>query len=148
MSKIKTFRKQLAMGLQEKINLSTADGLTGYKIKKFQLIGSQPGADTTTFVGQIFTVNQEGSITSDVNFNDPTLIAVSYFADHDSSANPTSSEVIFDDVIINQDIFINITDPDGGTNPGNFYLELEQFKLNLNESTFATLKNLRSNQQQ
>ena len=36
MSKIKTFKGQLAMGVQEKIHLSTNDGLTAYRINKFK----------------------------------------------------------------------------------------------------------------
>ena len=37
---IKTFKGQLPMGIQEKINLSTNDGLTAYRINKFQIINN------------------------------------------------------------------------------------------------------------
>ena len=38
MSKTITFKGQLPIGVEEKIHLSTNDGLTGYRIKKFQII--------------------------------------------------------------------------------------------------------------
>jgi hypothetical protein len=147
MSKIKTFKGQLAMGLQEKIHLSTADGLTGYKIKKFQIISKTPGADAdVAFVAQIFLTDQTGSITANVDFNNADLIGVCFYNAEQNAARQYET-IIFDQETFNQDIFINITDADGGTKRCNYYLELEQFKINVNESTFATLKNLRSNQQ-
>ena len=143
---IKTFRGQLAMGLQQKINLSTNDGLTGYRIKKFQIISKTPGAATTELVGQIFTKDQTGSISAEVDFNNAALLGVTYVYDHSGAVAKQMNTHIFDQEVFNQDVFINITDATGGTVPANYYLELEQIKLNINESTFATLKNLRDNQ--
>ncbi len=42
---IKTYKGQLPMGEQEKIHLSTNNGMMGYKIKKFQVISKTPGVD-------------------------------------------------------------------------------------------------------
>ena len=147
MSKIKTFKGQLPIGSQTKLHLATADGLTGYKINKFELIGQTPGGNNAEYIGQIFLSDQTGSISSTVDFNDTDLLAVNYLIENASTAVPTSSIIIFDQEMFNQDIFISITDASGGTIPCNFYIELEQIKLNLNESTFATLKNIRSSKQ-
>ena len=49
---------------------------------------------------------------------------------------------IFDNTIVNQDIYITHSDI-VGTTPCNYYLELEQVKLDLNENTVATLKDIR-----
>ena len=41
--KIKTFRGMLKDPEQQRIKLSTNNGLTGYKIRKLQLFSIQPG---------------------------------------------------------------------------------------------------------
>ena len=140
---IKTFRGKLAMGLQKRLHLSTSDGLTGYRITKFQIMNSQPGQLTATYIGQAFVNDQSGSISATVDFNHSGLMAVCYVTDHANAANRFSEQIIFDKEVFNQDLYVNITDADGGTVEANYYIELEQIKLNINESTFATLKNIR-----
>ena len=146
MSKTISYRGTLPMGEEDRISLATIRGKVGYKITKFQIISTTPGAANVEYIGKITKV-KDTNIGPTVNFTNKDLLAVAQSKiPAGSSTDGFTESIIFQD-IINQDIFVNITDPDGGTNPGNFYLELEQFKLNLNESTFATLKNLRSNQQ-
>ncbi len=147
MSKILTYKGLLPMGEQEKIHLSTNNGLTGYKINKFQILAQQAGAANSTFVGKIYLTDQTGSITSDIDFSDSDLLAVAYQVDAASHIYPFSELIIFDKETFNQDIFIYITDPDGGSNPCNFYIELEKFPIDLNTSTYHTLKNIRSRRQ-
>ena len=144
---IKTFKGQLPIGEQEKIHLSTNDGLTGYRINNFKIISSTPGAGNVELIGQIFLTDQTGSITATVDFNNSDLLGVVYHTDASQAQDATDTTVIFDKETFNQDIFINITDAAGGTVPCNFYIELEQVKLNLNESTYTTLKNIRSRTQ-
>ena len=149
MSKIITFRGQLPIGVQEKLHLSTNDGLTGYRIKKFQVISSLPGASgqSVEYVAKIYTTDQTGNISAGVDFSDTDLLAAIHHQDQHASDNPASTTIIFDKEMFNQDIYLYITDADGDTVPANFYVELEQFKININEATVTTLKNLRSNQQ-
>ena len=45
--------------------------------------------------------------------------------------------------IFNQDIYITHVDSDASA-PINYYIELEQIKLDLNENTVATLKDIRN----
>jgi len=53
--------------------------------------------------------------------------------------------VIFDNEVFNQDIYITYTDNGGGSNEDiNYYIELEQIKLDLSENTVATLKDIRN----
>tara|TARA_Y100001963_G_C6487842_1_gene312003 strand:- start:36 stop:479 length:444 start_codon:yes stop_codon:yes gene_type:complete len=146
MSKIKTFRGLLPVGEQKKIHLSTNDGLTAYRIKKFQIIGNEPGSDAE-YVGQIFLTDQTGSISNNVDFNNTDLLAVAYIKEGAGVNQGVHSIIIFDFETFNQDIFVNITDAAGVTKPCNYYIELEQFKIDINTSTYHTLKNLRSNQQ-
>ena len=147
MSKIKTFKGQLPIGEQEKIRLSTNNGLTGYRISKFEIIGSTPGINNAEYIAQVFLTDQTGSITATVDFSDSDLLAVNYLIENASTAVPTSNIIIFDKETFNQDIFINITDASGGSVPCNYYLELEQFAIDINTSTYHTLKNLRSKTQ-
>ena len=96
-------------------------------------------------VAQIWSVEQEEPIATtnpDVNFNSPTLLAVSYFVDEVNMASGPLEQVIFDKVTVNQDIFITHTEVNG-SQATNYYIELEQVKLDLNEATVATLKDMR-----
>jgi hypothetical protein len=144
---IKTFKGKLDMGLQEQIRLSTNDGLTGYRINKFQLMSSTPGTTgSVEYVGQIFLTDQSNNITNAVDFNDPDLLGVAFYQDR-ANASSNTETIILDKETFNQDIFINITDAEGGSIPCNYYIELEQMKLDLNASTYITIKNIRSRTQ-
>ena len=143
---IKTFRGMLPIGLEEKIHLSTNDGLTGYRINKFQIISNTPGGGNAEFIGKI-RLTSDSNISVAVDFNDPDLLAVAYLQDHSSSVNSSSTIIIFDNETFNQDIFVNIVDAGGETVPCNYYIELEQMKLDLNHSTYITIKNIRSRTQ-
>ena len=147
MSKIKTFKGQLAMGVQEKIHLSTNDGLTAYRINKFKLIPKDFDVNVK-LVGNIYLTDQTGNITDTVDFSDSDILAAAYYEDTSgSSGSGNPNTVIFDKETFNQDIFLYISDAGGGTSLANFYLELEQFKIDINTSTYHTLKNIRSYEQ-
>ena len=91
----KTFKGKLADGEELRIRLSTNDGLTGYKIIKFQL----------------FPVNY--NVTDE--YNSRVYSVADIFVQHKSQS----------------------------ANACNFYMELEQVKLDINEATIATLKDMR-----
>jgi len=137
---IKSFRGELDDGDIETIRLSTNNGMTGYLIKKFQLMPLSPGGVTQELVAKIYSVKQD-TATSTVGFDDPTLLAAAVYAQH-SDSWATNSTVIFDSVPINQDMYVTLQDSQnaGGSN---YYIELEQIKLDLNEATVATLKDMR-----
>lgn len=143
MSKLITFKGQLPVGEQEKIHLSTNDGLTGYRINKFEIIGQRPGVNAE-FIGQIFLTDQTGNINNFVDFSNSDFLAVAYYKEGSGTAEGFESKVVFDKETFNQDIFVYITDASGGTNPCNYYIELEKFAIDINTSTFHTLKNIRS----
>jgi hypothetical protein len=140
---IKTFRGLMADLTTDTIVLHTNDGSTGYKIKKFQIISKTPGADTVEAVVKIYKTPQTGTPDGEVDFSDQTLLAV---ADYHKDANPSypvSSSIIFDGEIFNQDIYVTCFDNLVGVSM-NYYIELEQVKLDLNENTVATLKDIRN----
>ena len=95
MSKIITYKGKLPIGVQEKIHLSTRDGLTGYKINKFQVISSQPGTDDYEYVAKIYLTDQTGNESTTIDFSDSDLIATVYH-----KGRHTSYETAVTDTII------------------------------------------------
>ena len=143
MSKKLSYRGTLDIGLQDRIRLKTITGKVGYKIVKFQIMSTVPGGANTEMLGQIYKTDQTGSIGTTVNFSNSDLIAVALYHDADSTSYAFNDTVIFDNEIVNQDIFVNITDPSGATNPGNYYIELEAMSLTDLEATQITLKSIK-----
>jgi len=143
---IKTFRGLIADGGQDTIVLHTNDGSTGYRIVKLALFPKQPG-HTVNYesVVQIFTVEQTTvpASAATVDFSDQTLLAAAYYQDNAADAYASSLDVIFDKMTFNQDVFVTHTDNSSGGFI-NYYIELEQIKLDLSENTVATLKDIRN----
>jgi len=140
---IKTFRGLIADGAQDTIVLHTNDGSIGYRIVKFQTIGQAPGVAPLESVCKIYKVSQT-TIDGTIDFSDNTLLGICTYARHEDVLNSGESEIIiFDSEIFNQDIYITAFDSIGAL-PTNYYIELEQMKLDLSESTVATLKDIRN----
>jgi len=139
---IKTFRGLLPDGGQDKIRLSTIRGEIGYRIVKFQLLPNNLNASGEAAV-KIFTVKQDAAV-FDFDFSDSQLLAAAYYTVN-SSADSYSEDhhVIFDHVVVNQDIYI--THKNNDSVAINYYLELEQMKLDQLEAAVATLKDMRAN---
>ena len=146
---IKTFRGRLLDGTQDTILLHTNDGSTGYRIVKFQIMPQSPGGAEYESGVSIWKKSQSTISTSalDFNFADNDLLAAAYTLVGAGSTQGNNSEaVIFDKEIVNQDIYITHTNIEGSGAAGNmnYYIELEQIKLDLSENTVATLKNIRN----
>jgi len=145
---IKSFRGQLADLKTVEINLRTNDGSTGYKINKFELFPSEPGITKGEAVVKIFSTQPpSASLGVDpvgtVNFEDQDLLAAAYLAMNDSAYYGSDMVTVFENIIFNQNIWITHKDSATGV-AVNYYLELEQIKLNDNESTMTTLQSIRS----
>lgn len=142
---IKSFRGLIADNGIDTISLHTSDGSTGYKIVKFQLIGHEPGNNSRgsyEHVVKIYKIPQT-TATAIVDFSDNTLLAAGLcFANTSPQFNDETS-IVFDNEIFNQDIYVTHVDEDA-TTPVNYYIELEQIKLDLSENTVATLKDIRN----
>jgi len=141
---IKTFRGLIGDGGQDTIVLHTNDGSIGYKIVKFQLTHTAPGTINYESIMKIYKVSQAVADRSgSIDFSDNTLLAAAYQNENATAQYPTSNIIIFDQEIFNQDIYITQIDVDGSSSM-NYYIELEQVKLDLSESTVATLKDIRN----
>ena len=144
MSKTISFKGQLAMGTQDIINLRTNDGKTGYKITKFQIISTTPGATASVeYVAKIFDKDQTGAISAVVNFTDSNLLACAFYQVRSDASVAGAETIIFDNREFNQNIFITIEDAEGGTVPCNYYIELETMPLTDLETTKLTLQSIR-----
>ena len=141
MSRTISFRGLIDDGGEDRIPLQTIQGLIGYRITKFECM--QDGFGNSEMVIKVWKTKQS-TIDSTVDFSNNRLLAVVYYQDDANPAYPSATDVIFDNEKFNQDIFVNITDGAGGTVPCNYYIELEQMSLDLNEQTVATLKDIRN----
>jgi len=141
---IKSFRGKLVDLGQQRISLATNTGEIGYRIIKFELMSLQPGVLDEAHVVQVFSVEQTDTSTYDnVDFSKGTLLAAAYYKDDDQNYNPGFMSTVFDNKIFNQDIFVTHADVKS-TQPVNYHIELESMKLDLNENTVATLKDIRN----
>jgi len=139
---IKTFRGLMASDTQDTIVLHTNDGSTGYQIVKFELFPRNFGTSDYEAVMQVWKVSQTAN-TNVVDFSEQTLLAVGAWSGASNVTGEVSGfHVIFDREIFNQDIYITLLDTQSGFM--NYYLELEQVKLDLSENTVATLKDIRN----
>ena len=138
---IKSFRGKIASGNVDTISLHTNDGTIGYRIKKIQLMPADGfGASNQEFTMKVYSVPQT-TVDDAVDFSDQTLLAAGYIGIN-SSAGQIGETVVFDNMTFNQDVYVTMIETAG--NPGNYYIELEQFKLDLNENTVATLKDIKN----
>jgi len=145
MSRIVSFRGKIADNGIDTIVLHTTDGSKGYRIKKFEMMAEATGTYDHGFIMKIFKVPQT-TATALVDFSDQTLLGAGYIANHENIQNPMLYQIVFDQEIFNQDIYITCKDIETGQNC-NYYIELEQMSLDLNENTVATLKDIRNTTQ-
>ena len=140
---IKTFRGRLENDTTATIRLATNTGMKGYRIKKFQALPTSGSKDIEGVLKLYSVENDEVSTPStDINFDDPLLLAAGIVSDGHSHEIGWSSAIVFDNVTFNQDIFITWKCHDK-VEEINYYIELEQTNLDLSEATVATLKDMR-----
>ena len=147
---IKTFRGQLAgldAGSSDTIVLHTNDGSTGYQINKLQIIQKSPGAVNCEGLVVIWKVPPTTAqiAATTIDLSDNTILAIAFYSGQ-TSAQTYSEDmtIIFDKEIFNQDIYLTYIDVATSNDAMNYYIELEQVKLDLTENTVATLKDIRN----
>ena len=144
MSKKISFKGTLGVGEKEVINLKTNTGRVGYKITKFQLMETNPGNVDHEFVGKIFKTDNFNEHSGLVQLTDSNLLAVIYFKTESSGGSGVfQNTVIFDNEVVNQNIFVNINDNSGSTEACNYYIELETMALSDLETTKLTLQSIK-----
>jgi len=141
---IKSFRGKIGDGSIEIVSLHTMTGTTGYRIVKLTIIPENPGTTDFEHLIKIYKIPQT-TATSSIDFADNTLLAVAY-TEGNNSSNYLGQPLIaiFDNETFNQDLYVTHVDSKGALEC-NYYFELEQFVLNENENTVATLKDIKAN---
>ena len=137
---VKTYRGLLADGGQDRIRLQTIKGKVGYRIVKFQLMPAVPGGAVQDSVIQIWKTEQS-SVVATANFTDSDLLACGIYSQHQTQYN-MNTEIIFDNEIFNQDIYVTHKDEAGGE-LCNYYIELEVIPLDDAGAEYTTLKDMR-----
>jgi len=146
MSRIVSFRRLIADQGVDTVVLHTNDGTTGYRITKFMLF---PAGATTAFSYESFVTifkTPPGAAPGDAtpDFSDNRILGCGYYTQSSSGAtNPEDMNIVFDNEKFNQDIYISHSNSESSA-AINYYIELEQMKLDLNENTVATLKDIRN----
>ena len=143
MSKTLSYRGKIDMGTENRIKLATKQGKVGYKINKFQIISTTPGTGNVELVSKITKVT-DTNIGPTAKFTDADLLGVAFYSGNENAAYPFSETIIFDNEMVNQDIFVSMADADGGTVPGNYYIELETMNLSDVEATMLTLESIKT----
>ena len=138
----KTFKGLLADGQQQKIRLSTNNGEMGYRVVKFQGIGNNPGGQNPESLLTL-TRYKQSTIDGTINFDNPSILGIVYWQGGATAGDtPQDMTIIFDDKIVNQDIFISHHEAHGNQSC-NYYVELEQVKLSKDEAAISTLVDMR-----
>ena len=140
---IKSFRGKMSNNTIDTVVLHTNTGSTGYRVVKFDIFPVDPFKDDYESIVQIFKIPQTAT-SDEVDFSDNTLLAAAMHSSRGGAESyPEDKFVLFDNEIFNQDIYVTYNDQK--TNSGcNYYIELETIKLDLNENTVATLKDIRN----
>ena len=125
----------------EKINLSTNDGLTGYSIHKLELMPIDADEDVESVL-KIFATDP-GTASNDINFAESTLLAAGVIRAGTGVSQPLTVTTVFENEKFNQNIFVTLKG-NSYTRDVNYYLELKESKLSLDEQTVATLTNIRN----
>ena len=141
MSRIISYKGKMNDNTKEKIFLQTNDGLTGYQIHKFQLMPKDPEEDIRATV-KIYSIDQD-TIDENIDFSDASLLAAGIIRGGTGVGQPLTEVTIFDNIKVNQNIFVTVKGS-SYTVPVNYYIELKESKLSLDEQSVATLKNIRN----
>ena len=147
---VKTYRGMLENSTQDRIRLSTIKGKVGYQIVKFELMTHIPadGGDTEHIVMIWKTARTSTELgnttTAQPDFTDSALLAAGVMIqDVTGSGHGYWTSSIFDNEIINQDIYISARDVGGIAVACNYYLELEVIALDDARAEYTTLKDMR-----
>tara|TARA_Y100000310_G_scaffold116639_1_gene115350 strand:+ start:487 stop:930 length:444 start_codon:yes stop_codon:yes gene_type:complete len=140
----KSFRGLIATSGIDTILLHTNNGSAGYRMVKLELMPTNPGTTAYENVLKVYSVPQT-TADGTIDFSDTTLLGAAYIANNSNNATNDETVVVFDNRVFNQDIYVTHIDMDGTPTQGvNYHIELEEIKLDLNENTVATLKDIRN----
>jgi hypothetical protein len=140
---IKTFRGLMQDDTQDTIVLHTNNGSTGYRIVKFEALGVDANTAYENTI-QIWSVAQTTN-PSAIDLSNQEVLAAGVFQQTVSGQSSAFDKIVIDNMVFNQDIYITHKGLSAGSGSAiNYYIELEQLTLDLNQNTVATLKDIRN----
>ena len=143
---IKSFRGKMKDNSATRIRLSTSNGMTGWKVNKFELMGANMNEDVEHVVKVWLLEPAAGDHATEYDFDDARLLAAAFLRNTKAAtAGYNDTVIVFDNITFNQDIWISHKDVGGSTEECNYHLELEQVRLDKNSQAVVTLKDIRAN---
>ena len=127
MGKMKSFKGKVGDGEQDRIYLAGGDSDKGYRISKLEVEPAQPFNRTQETIVKVY-LERQSSVDGDVNFKDDALLAVGIFKQNDSTNYFAYENVLFDNKVVNQDIYVTCYDAATGEEM-NYYIEFEEVKM-------------------
>ena len=137
---IKTFRGKLTDCGQDKIYLAGVEPDIGYRLIKFQMINDIPGTLDFENVLKIYKTKQD-PVDAVVDITDDSLLAAA-FTSGDATANnyPEDQTVVFDRIVVNQDLYVTNKEVSGNASLQNYYLEFEEVKMSGSEQAVVNFE--------
>jgi len=141
---VKTFRGLLADGGQDRIRLSTIKGKVGYQITKFQLMPYVYGAGSGELESVVKIYKSSTTPSEHIDFTDSNLLGAAII-NNASNANqyPSVLATVFDNEIVNQDIYVTHKNQHADAASVSYYIELEVIPLDDAGAEYTTLKDMR-----
>ena len=126
--KIHSFRGLMVDGDQRKIRIQGPVGAIAWRITKFEIMVTTPGAADVESCVKVFREEQT-AVTNSFDFGDGELLAAGYTMDSGSAANfRLPSTVIFDNALFVRNIYVTNFAASGSASC-NYYVELEEVKV-------------------
>tara|TARA_Y100001938_G_C7880145_1_gene324600 strand:- start:86 stop:523 length:438 start_codon:yes stop_codon:yes gene_type:complete len=130
---IKTFKGLIANATQHKISLSGGEEDKGFRISEFHVMPNKPITNSQEALVQIWKVKQDpAALSSEVDFSNDELLGTAIWSNNATTENyPEDLTVMFDDLVLNQDIYITCNEVSGRSM--NYYLKLEEVTMSKGE---------------
>ena len=130
---IKTFKGLIANATQHKISLSGGEEDKGFRIAEFHVMPNKPITNSQEALVQIWKVKQDpAALSSEVDFSNDELLGTAIWSNNATTENyPEDLTVMFDDLVLNQDIYITCNEVSG--RKMNYYLKLEEVTMSKGE---------------
>jgi len=127
--KVHSFKGLLENGGQRKVRIQSPVGDRAWRIIKFQIMTREPGNTAQDLVVKIYREEQSSVPTTSATFDfeDNELLAAAHYSQSTTNFSSYLS-VVFDNALFSRNIWVTATDNDG-TDPANYYVELEEVKL-------------------
>jgi len=122
--KVHSFRGLLGDGGQDEINLERSNLNLAYRIVKFAIIQTTPGAALMEGIMKVYRESQT-TIDGVIDFTNTDLLAAGFQADYNTTASTINQVIIFDNVLFSRNIYVTFKDVSTGESC-NYYLELEE----------------------